>query len=201
MITIALATLLATTPTKPARTEVTHAEYARCVEAKACTPRSTDELLWKDQCVDPKLGTNPVDCISAAQAAEYCRFVGSRLPTAKEWRSWVSGLDVAQMRASAKAFANLADRELRHRVVHGPLSPLAYIDKHVFAAPVGSYPASTVDGVADLVGNVSEWTSDGIALGTSYLSVPEPLDVVELAEATSDMRRPDIGVRCVAQPQ
>lgn len=197
MITVLIAALLTAEPAKPARTEVTHAEYARCVDAKGCTPRSTEELLWKEQCVDPKLATNPVDCITAAQAAAYCRYVGSRLPTADEWRSWVANLDVPKMRASAKAFANLADREFRHRLRHGPLSPLKYVDSHVAAAPVGSYPASTVGGVADLIGNVSEWTSDGAAMGSNYISEPEPLDVAEMVKAMADERRPDIGFRCV----
>ena len=39
------------------------------------------------------LTTYPVNCVSYAQAEEYCTFVGRRIPTVEQWHKAVRGTD------------------------------------------------------------------------------------------------------------
>lgn len=58
--------------------ETTHADYARCVRAKACTPL-LGEGRWA------KRPRYPVLRATFRQAVEYCGFRGKRIPSAGEW--------------------------------------------------------------------------------------------------------------------
>ncbi len=124
------------------RTEVTNAQYVQCVEAGACaaaSPWCVDSAPYQDP-------TQPVICIDWPQAAAYCEWAGSRLPTEAEWEYAALGPE-------------------------GPLWPWGnqlptcelanYGDCVGQPAPVGSYPggASWV-GALDMYGNVWEWVAD-----------------------------------------
>lgn len=64
------------------RAEVTVGQYQRCVRAGGCTaprrssPRCTVRVGRSDL---------PINCVSARQAADFCRWVGGRLPSEAEW--------------------------------------------------------------------------------------------------------------------
>jgi hypothetical protein len=88
-------------------TEVTIRAYGECVESGPCTPPGTGPVI-------PGQGTNngcgrasesfqyankppgneePVHCVTAGQAAQYCAFRGKRLPTEEEWEYAARGTD------------------------------------------------------------------------------------------------------------
>jgi sulfatase modifying factor 1 len=138
--------------------EVTVAGYAGCVGKRRCFAPSTNFqggstvfCDWK-QAGDDKL---PVNCVSWADADEYCRWVGKRLPTEVEWEYAARGSE-----GRLYPWGNTAPSSLQicwqgaldaKGVRRGRIDPIC---------AAGSSPDDrTPLGVADLGGNVSEWTA------------------------------------------
>jgi formylglycine-generating enzyme required for sulfatase activity len=127
--------------------EVTVGEYTACVAAGACEPAQRDggvrpaqlasasrksAAAEPPQCNFGQAGRDlyPINCVSFQQAQQYCAWRGGRLPTESEWES------VAERSSSDPG------------------------EQHPGTIQVGSYPgAVTPEGILDLLGNVSEWTS------------------------------------------
>ncbi len=132
------------------RLEATVAEYEACVAAHGCEPaqREYDLRLAQlagarqparraQQCNSGQSGRerHPINCVSHQQAEQFCAWRGGRLPTQGEWEQ--------------------AARE----VTPDP------DESHGGTLPVGSFPtAGTPEGILDLFGNVSEWTSGSAGL-------------------------------------
>jgi formylglycine-generating enzyme required for sulfatase activity len=121
------------------RTEVTNAQYARCVAAGACTAPANGQ--WDD----PALAEHPVAYVSWEQATAYATWAGGRLPTEAEWE---------------KACRS-DDGRLFPWGNESPTDQTANFDNNVGETmPVGSYPdGASPYGILDLSGNVWEWTS------------------------------------------
>lgn len=128
-----------------AQLEVSVAEYEACVNASACEPAQR-ELAGKVassgvandpegvalQCNSGQPGREryPINCVSFQQAQQYCAWRGGRLPTQSEW-------EYAAERANPAA-----------------------AEQHRGTLPIGSFPSgATPEGILDLLGNVSEWTT------------------------------------------
>ncbi|GIK71666.1 MAG: hypothetical protein BroJett021_06540 [Chloroflexota bacterium] len=122
------------------QTEVTNAQYARCVAAGACS--APDNSYWQD----PAYGQHPVTDVDWNQAAAYAQWVGGRLPTEAEWEKAARGTD-------GRTYP-WGDEQ--------PDSSLANCCGFVNdTTPVGSYPAGASPyGALDMAGNVWEWTAD-----------------------------------------
>jgi formylglycine-generating enzyme required for sulfatase activity len=125
--------------------EVTVAAYRQCVEAKACTPPGDVSSL----CNYPRLGreAHPVNCVSWQQAADFCAWTGRRLPTEEEWEYAARGTGNAEYPwgASGTAPAGLCWKRSETCPAGGTLRTL--------------FGATQAGGLADLSGNVLEWTS------------------------------------------
>lgn len=157
------------------RTEVTSRDYQACVIAGACEPASSDGYA----CTEAQPDTHPINCVSQAKAARYCTWRGSRLPTAWEW-VWAARGGQADRRypwGSEPATCERAIVPMRVR----SRDPLVGCGATVW--PVGSRPrGATIDGVLDMVGNVSEWVStetrdgSGIELGGWFWDTPDRVD-------------------------
>jgi formylglycine-generating enzyme required for sulfatase activity len=61
------------------QTEVTNAQYGRCVAAGVCTP--PNQPAWDD----PAYADRPVTNVDWEQASTYAAWVNGRLPTEAEW--------------------------------------------------------------------------------------------------------------------
>ncbi|MBN1606098.1 MAG: formylglycine-generating enzyme family protein [Polyangiaceae bacterium] len=132
------------------RTEVTVADYRRCASLGACAwlPLSLAARRF-DQ---PRL---PVGRVSFADAEDYCRFAGGRLPTEAEWERAARGVEQRRYPWGALYNSRAAN--------HGRFGAIRTDgqDGFVELAPVGSFPAGrTPDGFLDLAGNVSEWVDE-----------------------------------------
>ncbi|MDB5218111.1 MAG: uncharacterized protein JWO86_6038 [Myxococcaceae bacterium] len=85
------------------RTEVTIRAYAACVENGPCTPPGSEANArggcaharsWFAEDAEKRPGNDAaVTCITPAQAAQYCSYVGKRLPTEEEWEYAARGTD------------------------------------------------------------------------------------------------------------
>jgi iron(II)-dependent oxidoreductase len=124
-------------------TEVTNAEYRRCVDVQACTPPQRSADLE-----DPAMADHPVLGVTWFQAATYARWAGKRLPTEAEWERAARG-------GSSTRYPWGDDWE------PGMANSIETAGRDRFgdSAPVGSFPPTSW-GVLDLLGNASEWVAD-----------------------------------------
>jgi formylglycine-generating enzyme required for sulfatase activity len=121
------------------RTEVTNAQYARCVEANACPAPDSEDYKR------PELANRPVTDVSWSDANAYAQWVGGRLPTEAEWQKACRGAD-----GRIYPWGNDAPTD----------KLLNYNDSIGRTTDVGSYPqGASPYGALDMAGNVWEWTS------------------------------------------
>jgi iron(II)-dependent oxidoreductase len=122
------------------RTEVTNKQYNRCVDADACSPSAcADDTRFND----PR---QPVVCVTWHDAVQYASWVGGRLPTEAEWEKAARGTDGRRY-----PWGNQFDSTRVNSLEGGILR----------TTPVGQYSpqGDSPFGVADMAGNVYEWTS------------------------------------------
>lgn len=112
---------------------------------------------------------HPMNCVSWADAQNYCKEHGGRLPTEAEWEFAARGSDGRRFPwgddAPDHTHMNACGAECVkwHEANDVPASPKMYDEDDGFpgTAPVGSFPAGrTMFGMDDMVGNVFEWTGD-----------------------------------------
>jgi formylglycine-generating enzyme required for sulfatase activity len=133
-------------------TEVTNAQYRRCVEAGACDPPKV--LTEYD---DPERADHPVVYITWERANAYCRWLADvtsldvHLPTEAEWEKAASWDPVSGT---------------KRRYPWGDEDPdptlLNYLGSGLGrTAPASSYPqGASPYGVLNMAGNVWEWVAD-----------------------------------------
>jgi formylglycine-generating enzyme required for sulfatase activity len=186
------------------RTEVTVAEYRRCVDRGRCeAPR------FAEGAARFKRDDYPVTLVSWAEARAYCRFRGARLPSEAEYERAARGPG-----ARSYPWGNLYNSRAAN---HGRLGldQTDASDGYAELAPVGSFSAGrTPEGFLDLSGNVAEWVEDIYTFDYSG-KVPDPnqpiartvrggnyLDAAPWLRGAArkpqhpDARAPFIGFRC-----
>lgn len=126
------------------RTEVTRANYQTCVDAGGCTSavESCDAHAGEE-------GGAPVTCVDWQQAADYCAWMGKRLPTEIEWEKAARGTEGAMW----------AWGEIPPDCNHANFRYVAAYCRGM-VVPVGTYPGQSAFGLLDTVGNAWEWTND-----------------------------------------
>ena len=141
------------------RNEVTNDDYRRCAATGVCSwPQSYDSATHQNYFVDPAFGDFPVIYVTHDDAAAYCAWRGKRLPTATEWQvaagdgSGAGPLTYPWGETFAPQWANSAASGRGDTVVVGAYRPAG--DSWL--------------GIADLAGNVAEWTDTNGADGGQY---------------------------------
>jgi len=129
-------------------TEVTVAAYRACVKTGKCATIEEDACTYRN----PKLDDYPIDCATWAQADQFCRAMGKRLPTEEEWEYGARGMD-------------------RRRYPWGNsdphYDPSTYGYKEFCQITPGKTPCpvdqfkkfASPFGLLNMTGNLSEWTS------------------------------------------
>ncbi len=178
-------------------TEVTVADYARCVEAGACKAEDLEcgnAATWGKKAT----ASHPVNCVSWFEADAFCRAYGKRLPTEGEWE-WAA-------RGGRKAASfPWGEAPPANRVCwDGDGNSVGKGERKATCA-VGAHPKSkSPDGLQDLAGNVREWTSTEaerfrVHRGGSWGdSLPEFLSAGFRGWNAPDERMELIGFRCAA---
>jgi len=129
-------------------TKVTVAAYQACAKAGRCT--TVPEKACGSRI--PKVDDHPMGCVTWAQADQFCRAVGKRLPTEEEWEYGARGPERRRY-----PWGNADPHEDPHssgyrefcQVMSGD-SPCPVDQFKKFASPFG---------LVDMAGNLAEWTS------------------------------------------
>lgn len=190
------------------RTEVSRVQYQACVDAGRCSPSRVGDD-------DAEIGAarHPVVGVDGREAARYCAFRGGRLPTEDEWEKAARGTDDARRFPWGRVYdGGLAN--------HGrPIVRPDASDGYLGLAPVGVLHGRSPYGVADMAGNVWEWTSSRlrprdlgatarptdrdlrlVLRGGSYLHPAVSLRVTARSWLDETSSANDIGVRCAYDP-
>lgn len=140
------------------QTEVTNAQYTRCVGAGTCQSSAlADDATFNGP-------DYPVVGVSWQDATDYCQWAGGRLPTEAEWEYAARGRPDRPIDPPIYPWGDTFDGTLANFCDANcsyDSKDINYNDGYEFTAPVGSYPdgASWV-GALDMVGNVWEWVND-----------------------------------------
>ncbi|MFW5926391.1 MAG: formylglycine-generating enzyme family protein [Myxococcota bacterium] len=196
------------------RTEVSNADWRRCMHAGACQPPRLSDG-------DPRVAApeHPVAGVTWTEARRYCRWAGGRLPTEAEWERAARGPS-GQVFPWGDAYN---DRLANHgRTGHRPDG----VDGYRHAAPVDAFGAAASPfGLLQMAGNVWEWTADRyqpdayrtgarvdpsgpsegadrVVRGGSWRSPPHTLRTAHRGHRVAEQAWPDVGVRCAyASPE
>jgi formylglycine-generating enzyme required for sulfatase activity len=190
-------------------TEVTVAQYRRCVQAGKCAPAPTTVSksdIPEDLspfCNGDRATKNdhPVNCIDWNMARAYCTWIGGRLPSSAEWIHAAGGSDGRVYPwGNAEPDAQLCWRRQTAHVKD---------DSQPGTCAVGQFPAGRSPyGLLDMAGNVFEWTSsragpDGgqrfFHGGTWWADRPLFLKISLRGAHYPNLRLADLGVRCAAE--
>lgn len=205
------------------QTHVTVSAYVKCVQAGACAAavQHRDEPVprcsWKNQLED-----HPVNCITWTEAADYCQWIGARLPTATEWeyaaasgertRSYPWGeapVDaqhanycdqncVRALGTMPNDGKNLAQWEQKGMIDH------AQDDGWAATSPASAFPrGATPWGLLDMAGNVWQWTATAAGEGArevrggSWDNAPKSLRIDRRLAWPARAADAGMGFRCV----
>lgn len=187
-------------------TEVTAAAYKVCVLSGTCTAVASKPLC--------NYGTDgrendPINCVDVTQAKAYCASLAKRLPTDDEWEWVARGGPLGFAYPWGNAAPTAAD-DPEHLCWQGKTKrddETVWSKRPAGTCAVSTFPRGARDGMSDLAGNVSEWTSttDGtkfVYRGGSAFDLADPaLFKVGDRRSAASASYPSIGVRCFASPR
>ena len=122
-------------------TEVTNAQYRKCVEADGCDETNLMDLNTAET------ADYPVNYVTYRQAANFCSWIGGKLPTEYQWEKAARGIDGRTYPWGEEK----PDETNGYTNIPSESDDLK---------PVGSFPAGASPyGLLDMAGSVWEWTS------------------------------------------
>ena len=134
---------------RPHRVEITKSFWMGRTEVEVKAYKEFAEIRGLQMPSDPNFNRNwakdnhPIINVSWAQANDYCKWAGGRLPTEAEW----------------EYTARSGKEGLKYPWGNEPSPQNAKYDSKDGTIPVGSFPPNYY-GLYDMAGNVSEWVAD-----------------------------------------
>jgi formylglycine-generating enzyme required for sulfatase activity len=138
-------------------TEVTVRQYLDCYNSTGTNRCSAPTAPVGSPYTNCNFGVSgydehPVNCVTWAQADQYCKWAGKRLPTEEEWEYAARG-------PLARNFP--WGNSVPPDPGTAPASSLVANWNTLDTVPVGTYPGgATPEGALDLAGNLWEWIAD-----------------------------------------
>ena len=146
-----------------------------------------------------------MNCVDARAAAQFCAWIGARLPSARElaWAStsgWARAFPWGHTLPSCE-LAVLDQASDPYRAEGGSDAGC----RRGGPWPVCSKPAGhSIEGLCDVLGNVAEWTTDVLGAGRRVLGGDYQTRARALTDrdrvVPADTRQPRIGFRCALGP-
>ena len=178
------------------RTEVTTAAYEKCVKSGKCTETYMESLCNAGPAGRAGVAereNRPINCVYWKQATAYCEAQGLRLPTEKEWEYAARGTD-----GRLYPWGNAAPKN--QLCWDGEGNDLGK-GKRYSTCAVGSYPSGNSPfGLADMAGNVWEWTSDTTRGGSWRDDDPSFVRSAYRYRMSHDQQADNVGFRCAGDP-
>lgn len=166
--------------------EVSHYQYAKCIEAKKCSP-----LAYA-----PESMNLPVTNIGIGNAEAFCKFAGKSLPSAEQWEA------AARFggHTNGITFVNVSCDTVLYGA-NGDCKKLASPKpQNVFSHANGANPGH----LRNMLGNVREWVTTPDASqkkvqtkGGSYLSSKSDISIGASVLQPLNQGASDLGFRCV----
>ena len=164
-------------------TEVSVAQYKKFVD----DIKYQEPQYWSNMNLT-EIMHHPVVNVNLSDARKYCEWIGKRLPTSREWRSYAG--------TTRWAWGNKWD----HTKVNSASHMFNNDDGYLYTAPVNSYVSgSTPSGILNMSGNVAEWTNNGYVMGGSYRSSRGGVSVSDRILHRHTHKDYDIGFRCISK--
>jgi len=176
------------------RLEVSQRHYSTCRNEKAC-PRL--RLRWR-------MKSQPAAGVTWKAAAAYCDWRGKRLPTEDEWLYAARGHDDGRLYPWGDEPPVVDDRHKANYGRMGKVRPIgSRSDGHKYAGPVGVFGVRVPGpfGLANLAGNVREWTytlADGghVVRGGGWRDMAHGLRATRRQVVKDTAFAADLGFRC-----
>ena len=147
------------------RTEVTNANFARCIAAGACRPEiyELSARSYIPYAVHPDYQDFPALLYESGVAAAYCQWAGRRLPTEAEWEKAARGPE-----GRAYPWGNELDCTRATYLLcdsrpgsDDPTAPRCGYSSYCRTTTVVAYPSgASLYGALNMAGNVWEWVAD-----------------------------------------
>lgn len=139
------------------RTEVTNAQYDRCVRAGACARVVRDASWLEGASVDPENGAQAVVGVDWNEAKAFCYWVGGDLPTQHQWFDAAFAWEDDSVDPFAWVGIDPCRAVIRGSP-HAKCNPLPKGPQSACSNPQSNTPL----GLCDMFGNVSEWANDAV---------------------------------------
>lgn len=166
--------------------EVTNEQYEFCVEMRGCTKplanNGANENVNIDyyDADDRAFDQHPVVQITQQQAADYCQWLGKRLPTEFEWERAAKGPGETKRLWPAEDLGDAVNECISLGLPALACGQLANAQRAPAVDANGEYPIASNAAIKDYVleggkpiyhlfGNVSEWTSSRLREGNTCL--------------------------------
>ncbi len=145
------------------RYEVTWRQYRLCMEAGVCSPPSGAGA--RQPAPMPGDDNFPVAKVDAYQAAQFCGWIGLRLPTAAEWERAARG--------TTGRLWPWGDEEPSPDRVNMPIEAFLNLPEGAIAVDDPEFlDGATPEGVMHMIGNMLEWTSTPADCEDPYTCTP-----------------------------